>query len=84
MNDDEIKEISLLDDKQTKLLEWLEEHPEYREKFIETMRSTSKAIGEALAKVTEQLTPTIKAIADLAAALAEAKRIEEEGEKANE
>lgn len=83
MKDDEIKEISLLDDKQTKLLEWLEEHPEECEKLLETIRNVTEAVGEALVKVAEQLAPTIKAIAELAAACAEAQRIEEEGE-ANE
>lgn len=80
MNDDEIKEISLLDDKQTKVLEWFEEHPEDREKLLETIRIFTEAVGEALAKVTEQLSPTITAIANLAAAAAEAQRIEEETE----
>ncbi len=81
MKDDEIKELSLLDDKQTKALEWLEEHPEEREKLLETIANLVNAIGEALTKVTEQLAPTINALAALGAACAEAKRIEEEGEK---
>jgi Asp-tRNA(Asn)/Glu-tRNA(Gln) amidotransferase C subunit len=78
MNDDEIKEFSLLDDEQTKVLEWFEDHPEEREKFIETMNKVMESIGQAIAKVTEQLSPTIEAFAALGAACAEAKRIEEE------
>lgn len=81
MKDDEIKELSLLDDKQTKALEWLEEHPEEREKLLETIANFVNAIGEALVKVTEQLAPTINALAEFGAACAEAKRIEEEGEE---
>lgn len=78
MNDDEVKEFSLLDDEQTKLLEWLEDHPEDRDKFIKNMSKVMEAIGEAIAKVTEQLTSTIESFAALGAAYAEAKRIEEE------
>lgn len=81
MNEDIIKELSLLDDNQTKVLEWLEEHPEESEKLLETVRNVTEAIGEALARVIDQLAPAISTFASLAAAVAEAQRIEEEGEK---
>lgn len=80
MNDDEIKEFSLLDDKQTKLLEWLEEHPEEREKIYEAVRNIAESIGEVFSKVAEQVSPAIEAFAALVAACEEAKRIEEEEE----
>ena len=80
MNEDKIKELSLLDDNQTKVLEWLEEHPEESEKLLETVRNVMETIGEALTKVIDQLAPAIDAFASLAAAVAEAQRIEEEGE----
>ena len=85
MNEDKIKELSLLDDNQTKVLEWLEEHPEESEKLLETVRNVTEAIGEALSKVIDQLAPAIDAFASLAAAaVAEAQRIEEEGETEND
>lgn len=80
MSDDEIKEFSLLDDEQTKLLEWLDEHPEDREKLYESLRNIVESIGEAISKVAEQASPAIEAFAAFAAAYAEAKRIEEEEE----
>ena len=78
MNDDEIKEFSLLDDKQTKLLEWFEDHPKEREKIYEIVCNMVESIGEAISKVNEQVSPASEAFAALAAAYAEAKRIEEE------
>lgn len=78
MNDDEIKEFSLLDDEQTKFLEYFEKHPEEQEKLMEAVKQLAETLGEAIGKLADILLQTVEAFANLAANLAEAEIVEEE------